>query len=40
MTAALELLDVSRHYRGKGSWYRKGEPVRAVDGVDIELGAG
>ncbi len=40
MTAALELRDVSRHYHGKGSWFRKGEPVRAVDGVDIELGAG
>jgi ABC-type glutathione transport system ATPase component len=37
---ALELRGVSRHYGGKGSWRRKAEPVRAVDGVDIALGPG
>ncbi|NDW05672.1 ATP-binding cassette domain-containing protein [Jiella pacifica] len=38
--AAIELRDVSRHYRGKGSWFLKAEPVRAVDGVDIALNEG
>lgn len=37
---ALELRDVSRHYRRKDGWFFKGEPLRAVDGVDIRLEAG
>ncbi|MCB8836214.1 ATP-binding cassette domain-containing protein [Aurantimonas sp. VKM B-3413] len=38
--AALELRGVSRHYRRKGAWFLKTKPLRAVDGVDIELQAG
>ncbi|WAP67740.1 ATP-binding cassette domain-containing protein [Jiella pelagia] len=38
--AVLALQDVSRHYRGKGGLLRKGDTLRAVDGVDVTLAPG
>ena len=38
--AALELRGVSRHYGGKDAWWRRVEPVRAVDGIDLVLRSG
>jgi ABC-type glutathione transport system ATPase component len=37
---ALELRGVSRHYGGKDAWWRRVDPVRAVDGVDLVLRSG
>ncbi|MGH7703880.1 MAG: ABC transporter ATP-binding protein, partial [Gemmatimonadales bacterium] len=40
MTPLLEVVDLVKHYPGRGSFWGSAPPVRAVDGVSFEIGRG